>query len=74
MWESFEGGILSLNMKMFCSVAVFLYRYLTGSTLAGRGFRRVIVKPHLLGDLTGAATSLVTVNGNHALALDAHLG
>ena len=63
VWESFEGGILSLNMKMFCSVAVFLYRYLAGIALAGRGFRRVVIKPRVLADLTTAAATVVTVNG-----------
>ena len=63
VWESFEGGILSLNMKMFCSVAVFLYRYLAGIALAGRGFRQVVVKPRLLADLTSAAATVATVNG-----------
>ena len=63
VWESFEGGILSLNMKMFCSVAVFLYRYLAGIAPAARGFRDLVIKPRLLGDLTGAAASVDTVNG-----------
>ena len=63
VWESFEGGILSLNMKMFCSVAVFLYRYVAGIAPAARGFRELVVKPRLLGDLTGAAASVATVNG-----------
>ena len=63
VWESFEGGILSLNMKMFCSVAVFLYRYLAGIALAGRGYRQVVIKPRLLGDLTSAAATVATVNG-----------
>ena len=63
VWESFEGGILSLNMKMFCSVAVFLYRYLAGIALAGRGFRQVVVKPRVLADLTTAAATVATVNG-----------
>jgi len=50
-------------MKMFCSVAVFLYRYLAGIAPAGRGFRELVIKPHLLGDLTGAAASMATVKG-----------
>ena len=63
VWESFEGGILSLNMKMFCSVAVFLYRFLAGIAPAGRGFRELTIKPRPLGGLTGAAASVDTVNG-----------
>ena len=66
VWESFEGGILSLNMKMFCSVAVFLYRYLAGITPAGRGFRQLVIKPHPVADLSAVSARVATVNGTIA--------
>ena len=72
IWESFEvksekmGGkpyIQSLNMKMFASVEKFFYRDLAGINLGAPGFKRINIKPCIVGDLTFVKASVNTVNG-----------
>ena len=63
IWEAFEGGNVSLNMKMFGSTEKFFYKDLAGIGLASPGFRRIDIKPRVVEDLTYAKGSLKTVRG-----------
>jgi alpha-L-rhamnosidase len=57
---------LSQNMKMFGSVDKFFYRNLGGIGLGSPGFRHIVIKPQVVGDLNGARASLDTVRGTVA--------
>lgn len=62
--EVFEDAPwLSQNMKMFGSVEKFLYRDLAGIRLAGLGFKKIVIKPQVVGDLSFVNASLDTVMG-----------
>jgi alpha-L-rhamnosidase len=50
-------------MKMFGSTEKFFYKDLTGIGLAGPGFKKITIKPCVVGDLTYAKASLKTVRG-----------
>ena len=64
LWEAFEySPHWSLNMKMFGSVEKFFYKDLAGISPASPGYKRIIIKPHVLGDLTSASASIKTVSG-----------
>jgi alpha-L-rhamnosidase len=58
---------LSQNMKMFGSVDKFFYRNLAGIGLGGPGYRHILIKPQLVGDLKSVTASLDTVRGRIAV-------
>jgi alpha-L-rhamnosidase len=50
-------------MKMFGSIAVFFYKYLAGITPLLPGYKKIMIKPQVVGDLTSCSASLETVHG-----------
>jgi len=60
-WEA--GPTYSLNMKMFCSIARFLHEGLAGIQPAAAGYRRVVLRPCMVGDLRYASARQVTMQG-----------
>lgn len=64
LWETWEGDReLSLNMKMFGSTEKFFYKDLAGIGPAAPGFRRIMIKPNVVGDLKHVRASVMTVRG-----------
>jgi alpha-L-rhamnosidase len=64
VWECFEvSSQRCLNMKMFCSTEKFFYKDLAGIGLEGPGFKKISIKPCVVGDLRHARASLKTVRG-----------
>ncbi|MCX5647700.1 MAG: family 78 glycoside hydrolase catalytic domain [Planctomycetota bacterium] len=64
VWECFEvSSERCVNMKMFGSTEKFFYKDLGGIGLAGPGFKKITIKPCVVGDLTYAKASLKTVRG-----------
>jgi alpha-L-rhamnosidase len=63
VWERFEGSRSSLNMKMFGSTEIFFYRDLAGISHAAPGYKRISIKPRIVGDLEYANASIKTVRG-----------
>lgn len=60
-WDDNPGGCR--NMKMFCSSEKFFYEHLAGIALAAPGFKQIAIRPQVVGDLTHASASLMTVHG-----------
>jgi len=68
IWETWEGEPgHSMNMKMFGSTEKFFYKDLAGIALAAPGFRRITIKPRIVGDLTWVKASHNTVRGRVAV-------
>ena len=69
LWERWEymagGGMNSHNHIMFGSIDAWFYKVLAGISqdLAAPGFRRVIIKPYIIGDLNYVSTSVNTIRG-----------
>jgi len=66
LWESWQDDPqqrLSLNMKLHGSIDKFFYRDLAGIRLDAPGYKRIAIKPQVVGDLTHARASLKTVRG-----------
>jgi alpha-L-rhamnosidase len=64
VWETWDDSPRSSrNMKMFCSSEKFFYERLAGIALAAPGFKRTAISPEVVGDLTYATASLMTVRG-----------
>ena len=66
LWETWDGTPeeqLSLNMKMFGSTEKFFYKDLAGIGFAHPGYRRIIIRPQIVGDLTYARASVKSVRG-----------
>jgi alpha-L-rhamnosidase len=69
LWERWEymdgGGMNSHNHIMFGSVDTWFYRVLAGINLdtSGYGFRKVIIKPYIPGDLSYVSASVNTIRG-----------
>jgi len=62
--ETFEcAPWISQNMKMLGMVEKFFYRDLAGIRLVSPGFKRIAIKPNVVGDLRFVAASLDTVMG-----------
>jgi len=85
LWERWEyladGGMNSHNHIMFGSIDAWFYKVLAGINIdpAGPGFGRVIIKPHIVGDLNYVSASIKTTRGilssswkksDHSLALN----
>jgi len=63
-WEKLEGmGMNSHNHIMLGSIDAWFYRVIAGLAPAEPGWKRVRIKPHILGDLTHATATLKTVRG-----------
>lgn len=64
VWETWDrNSHSSRNMKMFCSSEKFFYAHLAGISLAAPGFKRITIRPQVVGDLTYVRASLMTVRG-----------
>jgi len=69
LWERWEymagGGMNSHNHIMFGSVDAWFYKVLAGINQdpSAPGFKRVIIKPHILGDLSYVSASVNTIRG-----------
>ncbi|MBA7647092.1 Alpha-L-rhamnosidase [subsurface metagenome] len=69
LWERWEylagGGMNSHNHIMFGSVDTWFYKVLAGINQdpSAAGFKRVIIKPHIVGDLEHVSASVNTVLG-----------
>ena len=63
-WEKLEGeGMNSHNHIMLGSIDAWFYRTIAGLAPAEPGWKRIRVKPHILGDLTYATATVKTVRG-----------
>lgn len=65
-WEYLTGsGMNSHNHIMFGSVDAWFYKALAGINAdpSRPGFEKVIIKPHIVGDLTHVSASLKTIRG-----------
>jgi len=68
VWETWEGEPHHCrNMKMLGSSEVFFYKYLAGIAAAAPTFRRITIKPHVVGDLTWVKASHNTIRGRVAV-------
>jgi alpha-L-rhamnosidase len=64
VWEDYEGSSnRSVSMKMQCSTEKFFYHDLAGIGPASPGYKRITIKPHVVGDLGSASASMRTVMG-----------
>lgn len=69
LWELWEyktvHGMNSHNHIMFGSIDAWFYKFLAGIRVDpdGPGFRKIIIKPHPLGDLEWVAASVKTIRG-----------
>jgi len=69
LWERWEylsdSGMNSHNHIMLGSVDTFFYKTLAGINAdpSNPGFEKIIIKPHVVGDLTHASASLKTIRG-----------
>jgi alpha-L-rhamnosidase len=69
LWERWEYltdvGMNSQNHSMLGSVDAWFYRYLAGIQCdpSAPGWQNIVIKPHILGDLTFVSASVQTVNG-----------
>jgi len=71
IWENWGLRQDAESMVMWCTIDEFFYNDLAGingpdyygSRFDGPGFKRIEIKPHVLGDLTYASASIKTVRG-----------
>ncbi len=66
LWQKREGPSMnSHNHPMFGSVGAWFYRALAGINLApeSQAFRKLIIRPQMVRDLTHASGSIYTING-----------
>ena len=69
VWETWNGEDRhSLNMKMFGSTEKFFFKDLAGISPAAPGYRRVLIKPQVVGDLRQAEGEVKTVAGKVAVS------
>ena len=62
--EDFEcSSRHSVSMKMFGSVEKYFYRDVAGIALASPGYRTIVMRPRVVGDLTSAKASIESVRG-----------
>ena len=68
-WEKLEGGGMnSHNHIMLGSIDAWFYRTIAGIVPLEPGWKKVGIRPHLLGDLTDASAALKTVRGEIAVS------
>ena len=69
LWERWEYltdvGMNSQNHIMLGSIDAWFYRYLAGIQIepSTPGWRKILIKPHILGDLSFVSASVQTVKG-----------
>jgi len=69
LWERwggfryFDSDMNSLNHIMFGSVDEFFYGVIAGIKPARPGYKRIEIKPHVLGDMKSAEASVKTMRG-----------
>ncbi len=69
LWERWElltgSGMNSHNHAMFGSIDSWFYKVVAGINIDPQepGFKRIIVKPHIVGDLKHASASINTLRG-----------
>lgn len=69
LWERWElltgGGMNSHNHAMFGGIDSWFYKVLAGINADPQepGFKKIIIKPHIVGDLKHASASIKTVRG-----------
>jgi len=69
IWERWEyladGGMNSHNHIMFGSIDAWFYKVLAGVNAdpANPGFKKIIIKPYIIGDLDYVSASLKTIRG-----------
>jgi alpha-L-rhamnosidase len=69
LWQKREGPSMnSHNHPMFGSIGAWLYRALAGINMAADSvaFKKLIIKPQMVRDLTQASGSIYTINGEVA--------
>ncbi|RYX85100.1 hypothetical protein EON83_07585 [bacterium] len=62
LWEEWNGN-QSRNHVMFGDVSAWFYKYLAGINYAAPGFQKIVIKPHVLGDLTYARGTYDSASG-----------
>lgn len=62
LWEDWDGHE-SLNHVMFGDVSAWFYKYLAGINASSPGFTQIVIKPHVVGDLTWAKGSYDSAQG-----------
>ena len=67
VYESWDGNqevdYSSLNMKLHCGISKFFYQALAGIRRTAPGYRKFIIKPCPVGDLTSVSARVRTVRG-----------
>ncbi len=67
IWEDNPERQPSLNMKMQGSSQKFFYKDLAGISPASPGYRDIMIKPRIVGDLTWVKATVHTVHGPIAI-------
>jgi alpha-L-rhamnosidase len=62
-WEAWGEGARSHNHAFRGTIDDWLYQYLAGIRVAAPGYRRILVKPYPVGDVTHARASILTPLG-----------
>jgi alpha-L-rhamnosidase len=63
LWECWELTSRSLDHYMFGTVVEWFYKYLAGIRPLSPGFKTVMIKPPLFGDLKNASATVHTIRG-----------
>ncbi len=69
LWERwggyryFNAQMNSLNHIMFGSIDEFFYKDLAGIKVKKSGFKQILIKPHIVGDLKFVKSSIKTIRG-----------
>jgi alpha-L-rhamnosidase len=76
MWEGWLGGTNSRNHLPLSSVGVWFYQALGGirPDPSGPGFKKIIIKPAQVGDLTSASASYRSVHGTISTSWEVESG
>ncbi|MBM4160147.1 MAG: alpha-L-rhamnosidase [Ignavibacteria bacterium] len=68
-WEKIEGGGMnSHNHIMLGSVDAWFYKYIAGIICLSPGWKEILFKPPLFGDLQSASAVLRTIRGDAAIS------
>jgi alpha-L-rhamnosidase len=62
LWEEWNGN-QSHNHVMFGDVSAWMYKYLAGIKPAAPGFKQIVIKPNVIGDLTYASGTYDSAQG-----------
>ena len=72
-WENIEGGGMnSHNHIMLGSIDAWFYRYIAGIASLSPGWKGILFRPPLFGDLQSASAVLRTVRGDAAISWERH--